>query len=75
MEQEVFAVVHQIPLVAAWEDKQTLFAHLGQCLPCGIGFWMICPSIYSLAGSVSGSLRNSSKVIDLDGVCSIRAFL
>jgi len=44
---------------------------LNGAVPCGTGFWIICPSIYSLAGLVSGSFRNSSKVMGLDGDCTI----
>src|SRR5919199_1396069 len=38
------------------------------CFPFGIGFWIISPLIYSLAGFVSGSLRNSSRVMALSVV-------
>lgn len=31
------------------------------CFPLGIGFWVIAPSAYSLAGFVSGKARKSSR--------------
>ena len=45
------------------------------CFPWGIGFWITCPWMYSLAGFVSGNLRNSSSVIVFSGTCTIRFFL
>ena len=41
----------------------------------GMGFWIMFPSMHSLAGLVSGNFRNSSNVSVLEGVCTIWAYL
>ena len=41
------------------------------CFPCGIGFCTIAPLMYSLAGLVSASCKNSSRVIVFWGACTI----